>query len=97
MPPAGRIQRAPLTSRAGGGRGEAATGFGVAETTSALVGSSVLAYDAASTYWTYWTGKSYQGPVLTKYDILAEHSLLSKCYVYYDFVSVLVFSLVLVV
>ena len=49
----------------GRGRGEAATGFGsVAETTSALVGSSVLAYDAAITYCTGYL-YSYQGPVLT--------------------------------
>ena len=37
----GRLRRVPFTSRGGGrGRGEAATGLGFAETTSALVGSS---------------------------------------------------------
>ena len=42
----GRLRRAPLTSR-GEGRGH-----GFAVTTSALVGSSVLEYDAASTHCT---------------------------------------------
>ena len=46
VPPAGHLERG-LTSR-----GFAATGFGSAETISALVGYSVLAYDAASTYCT---------------------------------------------
>ena len=67
VPPAERLYRAPPAGRflqPGGarGRGEAATGFG--ETTSALAGSSVLAYDTASTYWTYCTGWSYQGTAL---------------------------------
>ena len=53
VPPAGSLQRGPsgdtpapppLNSRGGGG-----AAFGFAETTSALVGSRVLAYDAAST------------------------------------------------
>ena len=53
-PAVGRLHRPPLTSR-GGGRGRSL---------SALVGSSVLAYDTASTYWTYCTGWSYQGTAL---------------------------------
>ena len=59
VPPAERLYRAPPAGRflqPGGarGRGEAATGFG--ETTSALAGSSVLAYDTASTYCPSCTG-----------------------------------------
>ena len=60
VPPARRLQRGPPGPAPAGpphqpgggerGHSEAATGLGFAETTSALVGSSVLAYDAASTY-----------------------------------------------
>ena len=54
-PPAGRLQRSPPGAPPAGpphqpGGARAVTGPGFAETTSALVGSSVLAYDAASTY-----------------------------------------------
>ena len=56
-PPAGAsgaASGAPPSPAAGGGRGrsEAATGFGFTENTSALVWSSVLAYDANSIYCT---------------------------------------------
>ena len=41
---------------------------GFAETTSALDPTSVLAYDAASTYGTYCTAQTYKGPALPYID-----------------------------